>query len=150
MLVVQPATATDRPRLVALDTVAAHQEARSGQIARWIDGSHCHILEQDGEALGYAVLTTHFFDRPFIEMVMIAADRRGQGLGSVLVGHLIDLSPAPEIWTSTNQSNTAMHRLLAAHGFARRGWIDLDAGDPELVFCRAKAAKTTIQDPPFV
>ena len=133
---VRLALASDWPDLAALDSYARHDPTRSEHIRAWIEGGYCHLVGDAGTALGYAVLTPHFFDRPFIDLVMIDPAHRGKGLGAMLIRHLCQLVGGAELWTSTNQSNTAMRHLLAKAGFVQRGQIDLDAGDPELVYCR--------------
>ena len=43
-----------------------------------------------------------------------------------------------KLFTSTNQSNAAMHAFCAAAGFVRSGVIEnLDDGDPEIVYFKA-------------
>jgi hypothetical protein len=45
----------------------------------------------------------------------------------------------PKVFTSTNQSNTPMQGLLGKCGFSPSGVIEnLDEGDPELLFMRAR------------
>jgi ribosomal protein S18 acetylase RimI-like enzyme len=130
---IRPAVASDWPDLVALDTTAPHDAQRAIQIERWIAAGHCHVLEQNGQSQASAVLTQHFFDRPFIEMIMVSAAFRRQGHAGAMIAHLIGLAGGAEIWTSTNRSNAAMQRILVRHGFVQRGLIDLDEGDPELI-----------------
>lgn len=49
--------------------------------------------------------------------------------------HAAHLAIGEELWTSTNQSNQPMQRLLERLGFLPSGVIEgLDEGDPELVF----------------
>ena len=45
-----------------------------------------------------------------------------------------------ELWTSTNQSNRPMRRLLSSRGYRQAGKITgLDHGDPELFFVKQLA-----------
>lgn len=132
------ANASDLPALVALDTVVPHEPQRAEMIADWIAAGTCHLLEEDGAILGYAVLNHGFFHQPFLEMLMVAASSRGTGVGTALARRCRDLTPATEkLWTSTNASNLPMQALLDRLGFVPAGRIDhLDAGDPELVYVR--------------
>ena len=51
------------------------------------------------------------------------------------IRHLINECRTPKLFTSTNQSNIPMQRLLATLEFARSGFIEnLDEGDPEVVY----------------
>lgn len=133
-MLIRLATDPDGPDLIALDSFAPQDAQRAIQIKHWVAARQCHLLEEDGQPQAYAVLTQHFFDRPFIEMIMVGSAFRRRRHASALIDYLGGLAQGPEIWTSTNQSNTAMQRLLARHGFVQRGLIDLDEGDPELIF----------------
>ena len=132
------ADASDLPALIALDPVGPSEPQRAAMIADWVAAGSCHLLEEDGSILGYAVLNRGFFHQPFLEMLMVAASCRGSGVGTALARQCRDLTPAAEkLWTSTNLSNIAMQALLDELGFVLAGRIDhLDAGDPELVYVR--------------
>ena len=75
----------------------------------------------------------HFFGKPFVSLLIVAPDARRQGLGAGLLSHCARMFP--EVWTSTNQSNGAMRRLLETAGWRYCGELHgLDEGDPELFF----------------
>jgi len=40
------------------------------------------------------------------------------------------------MWVTTNLSNQRMQRLLAREGFKLSGFVEIDEGDPELVFAK--------------
>lgn len=69
------------------------------------------------------------------EMLYVDPRFRRQGIGSALIRHLINECRTPKLFTSTNQSNFPMQRLLATLEFDRSGFIEnLDEGDPEWVY----------------
>ncbi|MEG0192517.1 MAG: GNAT family N-acetyltransferase [Stenotrophomonas sp.] len=132
---VRAAECTDLPALIALDSVAAHDPRRAVQIGQWLADGHMHVAELDGTLAGYRVQHRHFFGEAFIEMLMVAAPLRGHGIGRALLLHATSRNEGARLFSSTNQSNTRMQRLLAAAGFVQCGIVHgLDEGDPELIY----------------
>ena len=73
---------------------------------------------------------SYFFAKPFISLLVVSLDTRRLGLGTGLLSH--SSSAHPEVWTSTNQSNSAMRKLLDKTGWRYCGELSgLDDGDPE-------------------
>ena len=72
-----------------------------------------------------------------IALLFVHRDFRRQGLGQALVAHLESICPREKIFTSTNESNLPMQRLLATQGFRPSGIIhNLDEVDPEIVYVK--------------
>ena len=133
--ITRPARPDDYARLIALDTIAACDPARADEIAGWLAQGLCFCAEVEGVVAGYGVLHRHFFGRAFLEMLMVGEEYRAQGVGTALIVHAARLSVAEQLWTSTNQSNQPMRRLLEHLGFVPSGTIEgLDEGNPELFF----------------
>ena len=76
---VRLATVNDAMSLITIDSVAQHQPKRAAQIRSWCAQSVCYIAEQQGIAMGYAVLNTHFFGCGLIEMLMVGEHYRRRG-----------------------------------------------------------------------
>ena len=132
---IRAAVCTDLPALIALDSIAADDPRRAVQIGQWLADGHMHVAELDDTLAGYRVQHRHFFGEAFIEMLMVAAPLRGHGVGSALLLHATSCSAGARLFTSTNQSNANMQRLLAAAGFQQCGIVHgLDEGDPELIY----------------
>ncbi|QZN80646.1 GNAT family N-acetyltransferase [Stenotrophomonas sp. DR822] len=132
---IRAAVCTDLPALIALDSVAADDPRRAVQIGQWLADGHMHVAELDDTLAGYRVQHRHFFGEAFIEMLMVTAPLRGNGVGSALLLHATSCSAGARLFTSTNQSNAHMQRLLAAAGFQQCGIVHgLDEGDPELIY----------------
>jgi ribosomal protein S18 acetylase RimI-like enzyme len=138
MLAIRPATAADLDALIAIDHIAVHSAERREAIAEWVVLGQCHLAARDGAVAGYVALTRSFFRSPFIEMLIVGAAFRRQGIGRALIEHCISLTPADrKLWTSTNESNAPMRVLLPQLGFVQTGLFEhLDEGDPELIFLR--------------
>lgn len=131
----------DVDRLVALDSIAQHDNGRAKAIERWVQDGTCYIARLSERILGYGVLHHQFFGFGFIDMLMVDASMRGTGVGRALVRHLETECKTDKLWSSTNQSNTIMQSLLISEGFERSGIIEnLEVGDPELIFCKNMAA----------
>jgi ribosomal protein S18 acetylase RimI-like enzyme len=72
-----------------------------------------------------------------IALLMVHPEYHRQGVATALVKECESNCPANKLFTSTNESNTAMRLLLAKLGYARSGQIEnLDEGDPELIFVK--------------
>lgn len=132
---IRAASGSDLQALVALDSIAATDPQRARQIAGWLAEGAVWVAEHDGELAGYLALHAQFFGEAFIAMLMVAAPRRGHGVGTALLAHAAACSAGAKLFTSCNHSNAAMQRLLAATGFQQCGIVHgLDEGDPELIF----------------
>lgn len=126
---------TDADEMIAFDHVAASEPARVQFIHDQIESSACYVAVIDAKVVAYAVLNYKFYDNGWIEMLYVHPQFRHQGIGSTLIRHLINACCKTKLFTSTNQSNFPMQRLLATLEFDRSGFIEnLDEGDPELVY----------------
>lgn len=129
------ATIADAPAIIAFDDVAASEPARVQFIHDQISSSACYVAAIDAQVVAYVVLNYKFYDNGWIEMLYVHPRFRRQGIGSALIRHSIDECRTPKLFTSTNQSNFPMQRLLATLEFERSGFIEnLDEDDPELVY----------------
>ncbi len=121
--------------IVALDHVGASDPARVRFIHHQIQSSALHVAVIDARVVAYAVLNYKCYDNGWIEMLYVDPRLRRRGIGSALIRHLINECRTSKLFTSTNQSNFPMQRLLATLEFDRSGFIEnLDDGDPEWVY----------------
>lgn len=138
----RPGDSGDLAALVAFDQVARSSEERRSVIRQGLAEPGITIAERDGSPKAYALLHFHFFGQPFMELVYVREEDRRSGLGSLLIEHICNSVEGSKLFTSTNQSNTAMQGLLAKLGFAESGIIyNLDPGDPELVYFKSLSAE---------
>jgi GNAT superfamily N-acetyltransferase len=133
-------TIKDLPGLLAVDQIACTNAGRRRWLRAAILNRCVYVLTREGLIAGYGVLTKSFFQRPFIEMLLVAEEERRKGCGDALLARLESVaSRAGEVWTSTNRSNKPMRRLLRKRGFVFCGRVSgLDAGDPELFYVKKK------------
>jgi GNAT superfamily N-acetyltransferase len=74
-------------------------------------------------------------------MLYVAEPCRRQGVGEALLRRVEWECSTPKVFTSTNVSNLAMHRLLNKMGYNVSGVIDgLDEGDPEVVYLKRRGS----------
>ena len=121
------------PRLAEAADYRAH-------IAELLDCGLSWAMTAGDRAVGFAVVTRHFYAFPFVDLLVVAESARRGGVGSALMARCEADHDRDRIFTSTNESNTPMRRLLAKAGWLASGQIDnLDPGDPELVFVKFRA-----------
>jgi ribosomal protein S18 acetylase RimI-like enzyme len=126
----------DLHAVLALDREAPVAHERQALLTSRVESSEVIILENGELVRGYAVLRTRaFFGRDFVELLAVAVDQRRRGVGTLLLHHAVEMSSTPRVFTSTNQSNVAMIRLLEKAGWRPSGRLEgIDEGDPELVY----------------
>jgi GNAT superfamily N-acetyltransferase len=143
-IAIRRATVDDEASILAIDERVASDPERQRFIVDTVRGDQCPVARRGGEGLGYAIWNRSFFGSPFIWLLFVRADHRRHGIGSALVQQVIRLHASEKLSTSTNESNDAMHHLLAALGFVRTGSVDsLDEGDPEIFYVRRPAPATS-------
>ncbi len=94
------------------------------------------LVAGGGDLVGYVVTAPkRFFDRDFVELLMVHEDYRRRGVGRVLLRAAVDRAGTSRVFSSTNESNNAMRSLFTAEGWTFSGRLDgLDHGDPEVVY----------------
>jgi GNAT superfamily N-acetyltransferase len=136
---IRSASLGDLDRLISLDQVALREVTRVATIQRGIDGGTCWVADDNsGRPLGYALLNKRaFFGFDFVELLYVEPSARRRGVGRALIEHLERECTTAKLFTSTNESNTAMRELLARLGYRRSGVIyNLDKNDPEFIFVK--------------
>ena len=143
-MIVRLASITDADAILAFDQVAVSEPARVLFIHDQIESSACYVAVIDANVVGYAVLNYKFYGNGWIEMLCVDPRFRRNGIGSALIRYLANECRTPKLFTSTNQSNVPMQRLLATLDFDRSGLIEnLDEGDPELVYFKRLRERAT-------
>jgi ribosomal protein S18 acetylase RimI-like enzyme len=134
---IREADCADRNEIVSLDQVARVEPERIRFIERVLSSRSCLVTTDRGQVTGYGVLEYTFYGQGFISMLCVSAAFRRHGMGRALIQALEARCTTPKIFTSTNQSNRPMQGLLATLGYCPSGVIlNLDPGDPELVYVR--------------
>jgi ribosomal protein S18 acetylase RimI-like enzyme len=99
---------------------------------------HCRVTFDGETIVGYIIVTPRrFFGRDFIDSLGVAVDHRRTGVASMLLEHVLS-SAVRTVFTSTNESNSAMRALLDRQGWTFAGSVTgLDEGDPERFYWAA-------------
>ena len=127
----------DETALIAMDELASSDPDRRNSIIDAVHAGQCLLASHGGEPAGYAISNLTFFGRPLIWLLFVRQDRRRSGIGSTRVRYVSRSCPSGRLFTSANESNEPMHRLLGKLGFERSGFVDnLDEGDPEIIYVR--------------
>lgn len=131
------ATVADGPALLACDAHAQAHASRQRELAAWASGGVCWVAHLKGRVAGLVVLEHHFFGHGFVPLIAVAPDCRRRGVARALLRCAEQQCRTDRLFTSTNASNTEAQALLLAAGFVPSGCIEnLDAGDPEWVYCK--------------
>lgn len=100
-------------------------------------GREGYVVEIDGEIAGIALLRQRFLLGSYLELLAIAPEARGQGLGSALLGHVETLvfGQANNLFVCVSDFNEGARRFYARHGYREIGPIPdlLIAGSSELL-----------------
>lgn len=130
-------TNNDLSVLNHIDHVARDDSERRSFIQDATNDSRAWTIEETGEIVGYGVVSHNFFGRSFIELIYIDEQRRSNGLGPTLISFLEGQSRSSDLFTSTNESNLHMQRVLEKLNYVRSGFINnLDLDDPELIYVK--------------
>ncbi|MBA4493022.1 GNAT family N-acetyltransferase [Paenactinomyces guangxiensis] len=65
---------------------------------------------------GFGIMTSSFFDQPFISLLMLQADYRRLGVGRALMTAMENQVQGPKLFTSTNESNIPIQKLCESLG----------------------------------
>ena len=134
---IRDGTPLDLDALCELDPIASVEPARRRTLERALQAGHARVSDDGGRAVGFSIVTpSAFFERDFVELIVVAEPDRRRGIGRALLRDRVDRAPS-RIFASTNESNEPMRRLFADEGWTMSGrLIGLDDDDPELVFFR--------------
>jgi ribosomal protein S18 acetylase RimI-like enzyme len=140
-LAIRIAMPDDLPQIAACDEQWRNASRRL-HIEQAVLELRCWVAVDADVCIGYGLLIHGWFCHPFIQLLVVHPQRRCQGVGTALLGHLMSTCADDRIFTSTNRSNTPMQQLLDRHGFEPAGEVRYleDEHDPELVFVRRIAS----------
>jgi GNAT superfamily N-acetyltransferase len=133
MAELRAAQAGDIGAIVAIDP---HSPGRPSEIQALVREQASLVAVEHGEILGFlAIRPGHFYQRDFIDLLLVAPRSRRQGIGRALMRAALRNASTPRMFVSTNESNTPMRELLRSEGWSPSGALTgLDEDDPEHVF----------------
>ena len=122
---------------IDIDVIGA--ESRREYLKEAIEENRCLIAKADASLVGYLIYNTDFFECSFIALVVVHPLERNRGYAKELMGYFESVSPTTKIFTSTNQSNEKMRKLLISIGYVKSGYVEnLDEGDPEIFYFKKR------------
>ena len=125
----------DIEEMLALDALVIGSSRRRNLIAQTVKQHQGYLARQESQIVGFLLMHQHFFELPFIELLIVHPSFRRQGIGTALMQHIETISTPGKLFTSTNVSNEPMQRLCERLGYVRSGIIEhLDEDDPELFY----------------
>lgn len=135
--------AADRPALVAL-LAGSDPWLRLGYTAAdWrrllagpLQGREAWVID-DGGPRGVALVRTPFLAGDYLELLAVAADSRGRGLGARLLAHVerIVFARATNLFVCVSDFNRPARRFYRSQGYGRVARLDdlLIAGSAEIL-----------------
>ncbi|PJF21282.1 MAG: GNAT family N-acetyltransferase [Phototrophicales bacterium] len=137
MIHVERATEEDINAMCLIDRHTIGDDTRFAKIAHAVGHRQALIAKLGWDKVGFAILNRHFFDYTFIELLVVHSDYRRQGVASALMTYAEKTCPDDRLFTSTNQSNTAMQALLNKRGYIHSGTVaHLDESDPKWIYVK--------------
>lgn len=134
---VRQASKSDVKSILEIDPIAQASIDRRALIESSLEFGACWVAGRQETAEGYVVCSKEFFGRDFVAVLVVAEAARRNGVASALMDAVEQARAGRKLFTSTNQSNAPMQRLLVGRGYVASGVIlHLDPGDPELVFMK--------------
>jgi ribosomal protein S18 acetylase RimI-like enzyme len=125
----------DIDEMVALDLLVIGSSRRRHLITETVKQHHGYVARQENQIVGFLLMHQHFFELPFIELLIVHPSFRRQRIGTALMQHIETIFTPGKLFTSTNLSNQRMQRLCERLGYIRSGIIEhLDEDDPELFY----------------
>jgi len=130
------ATLDDLDAILALDRLSPVGHTREPLLTARAQAREILIAVLNERVVGYLVLHARaFFGRDFVDLLVVDPRYRRQGIGDELLRQAVKDSSTNRIFTSTNESNTPMVKLLERGGWEFSGRLEgIDEGDPEIVF----------------
>jgi ribosomal protein S18 acetylase RimI-like enzyme len=114
---------------------ALHYNHHLAFIRHALGTKECLVAEIDDAVAGFVVWDRGFYARPFLWMLGVDPAHQHLGVASNLIEQVEHLNAGHAIFTSTNESNAVMQKLLTNRGFIAVGRLEnLDPGDPEIFF----------------
>ncbi len=137
MLNIAVAQPHDINAMLALDALVTGAPPRQRSIAETVHRQRACVAYINAELCGFLLLHEHFFDYPFIELLIVHPLYRRQGIGTALMRTAETSVVSTKIFTSTNTSNAAMQQLCTQLGYLHCGTLScLDEEDPEEFYCK--------------
>ncbi|MDR6225150.1 GNAT family N-acetyltransferase [Desmospora profundinema] len=119
---IEEATIDRKQEIFALDQMVYNGPVRRPFLQQAIYSNECFVARQEQQIVGFGVMAQTFFDHYFISLLVVHPHFQRRGIGKSLMCQLMKVCPGEKLFTSTNQSNKAMHHLCQSLEFAKSGF----------------------------
>jgi ribosomal protein S18 acetylase RimI-like enzyme len=139
-LLVTLAESNELDEILNIDKEVIGNDYRKEFIIKSVEEKKCLVARlPESSIVGFLIYNTNFFACSFISLVIVHPLERNKGYGKFLLKYFEEISPTDKIFTSTNESNEEMQKLLSSIGYVKSGWIEnLDEDDPEIIYFKEK------------
>lgn len=138
VITIRPASRSDREQILQFEERMMGR-ALAPAVGAALSRDACYVAVDEDEVGAYVAFNESFFCQTFIEFLAVDPAYRRRGIASKLIRQVEVVAKTPKIFTSTNESNEAMHELLPQLGFQESGLIEnLDEGDQEHVYYKSR------------
>lgn len=139
MKTVFKANIQDLDKIVNIDKEIIGDTSRKEYIENAIKLGHCIITKDEEDITGFLIYNTNFFEYCFISLIVVSPSNRRKEYASLLMDHMMGVSPTTKVFSSTNRSNISMQRVFNINGFIQSGIVEnLDDEDPEIIYFKSK------------
>lgn len=140
------ATEEHLQKIVQVDELVIGHQERIEYISNSIRQELCFVALVESMVVGFIIFDRSFYDQFFISLLIVHPGFRRKNIGSKLLQEIEDHCLPQKLFTSTNQSNKGMQRLLEGRGYIQSGYIEnLDEGDPEIVYYKSTSGSLNVQ-----
>src|SRR5215467_5359737 len=119
----RPATLTDLNYCLRADALIGFAVDRTNYFRTSIADDGCFLAGRADAPEGVLVCSQSFFSRPFISLLFVEEPARRVGLAQALMASAEQKYFGKDIFTSTNQSNVPMQRLLQGRDYLSAGVV---------------------------
>ncbi|HEV2261755.1 MAG TPA: GNAT family N-acetyltransferase [Candidatus Rubrimentiphilum sp.] len=126
-------SASDRDLSAILSLAQQTPWDKSEYLERQLAAGSIVVAEERG-LVGFIVWNREFFSLPCVWLVVVDSQHRRRGIASALYEHVEKQSAGSSLYSSTNESHSAMHAFFAKRGYRKAGSIDVDPGDLEIIY----------------
>ena len=131
--VIRPIQPDDRAAVIGLLTGSDPWTRLGFSLSDWErifspipQGRDCFVVTYRGQVAGVALVRPKFLFGDYLELLGIAPDSRGQGLGRRLLAHIeqVTFSRGKNLFASVTDFNEAARAFYAKQGFVEIGRLD--------------------------
>jgi N-acetylglutamate synthase-like GNAT family acetyltransferase len=136
-MTIRRATPGDLDGIIAIDLQPALMRKERERVSAALARGGVLVAEEDGAIIGVVDLNDQFFGYAFVPLLAVHRKYRRRGIAARLLKEAVARVHGDRVFTSTAETNLAMHALLPKLGVVRSGAVEnIDPGDREIFYVR--------------